>query len=45
MIHAFVSFLAAIGLIRKGAGLRKLRELLAEMGIRDTLSEEWISRP
>ena len=45
MIPAFVSSLAAIGSIRRVAGLKKLRELLAEMGIRDMLSEESISWP
>ena len=43
MIPAFVSSLVATGSIRRLAGLRKLKELLAEMGIKDILSEDWIS--
>ena len=43
MIPAFASSLAAIGSIRKTAGLRKLRGLLAEMDIRAMLSAGWIS--
>ncbi len=43
MILVSASSLVAIGSIRKTAGLRRLRELLAEMDIRDMLMEDWIS--
>ena len=43
MILAFVNSSAATGSIRKVAGLRKLKELLAEMGTRDMLVTDGIS--